>query len=1080
MNLPYDLNEVMGGLKDFQRRSVEYVFQRLYGDEQPTHRFLVADEAGLGKTMVAKGVIAQTVKHLWETTERIDIIYICSNSDIARQNINRLNITDQDDFVLTSRITMLPAQMKDLSRNKLNFVSFTPGTSFNLRSTLGMRSERVLLYWLLDQAWGIAEWGSGPKNALRGYAGAAGFRSRIKEFDRNSIDPTIRDSFLSRLEKEITADREAGNLDLKTAFEDLCGRYQWKRMDHRIPSRDKRDRARFIGRVRSILAQVCLQALEPDLVILDEFQRFKHLLSGDDEASILARDLFTYSYEHTDVRVLLLSATPYKMYTLSQEEEDNHYRDFIHTLEFLQNDPQKTDQFREMIDQYRCEFLRLGSHQSGLENLLAVQERIEKELKAYMVRTERLADSEDRNGMLVESTSQIYDLAVEDVVDYLGLEAVAENVKQRSPLEYWKSSPYLLNFMDGYKFKQEFEKKAQEEAPGNGLADVLLKHPDLLLSRNQIQSYQPIDLGNPRLRNLVQSTITEGYWQLLWVPPSLSYYQLGEPFKDKAELTKKLIFSAWRVVPKTVAVLLSYEVERQIFPFYRRGFEYSSYSDIRPLLQLQFQNERLTGMPVLGLMYPSRVLAENCDPLQIRKEGGFLALEDVLGIVEGKIQALLEGLPAKWVNPDWEVDEAWYWAAPILLDFSKYRKATRSWFEQENLAQIWSGLDEGEETHWLTHVQRAQDLLEKPLLGKPPADLAAVLAKLALGGPGVCALRALTRLSKTIPGNLTRNAAARIAWGFRAFYNRPESMAVIRGINSAEPYWQRLLEYAVGGGMQGVLDEYVHILRESLGLANAEVGEAASEIAAKMMEALTLRTVSFGVDDIQVVEEGIQIQNYRMRARFGIRFGDEKSEFSDEPTRADQVRSAFNSPFWPFVLTTTSVGQEGLDFHQYCHAIVHWNLPTNPVDLEQREGRVHRYKCHAVRKNVAKSYRDQIFSQRNGWVDPWQEMFNQARDQHTQTTSELLPYWIFPDEEGAKIERHVPALPLSRDDYKLAALRQSLAVYRMVFGQPRQEELIDYLTKHLPPEQIEGMVDQVKIDLSPPMKLFKLGDKDNQ
>ena len=55
---------------------------------------------------------------------------------------------------------------------------------------------------------------------------------------------------------------------------------------------------------------------------------------------------------------------------------------------------------------------------------------------------------------------------------------------------------------------------------------------------------------------------------------------------------------------------------------------------------------------------------------------------------------------------------------------------------------------------------------------------------------------------------------------------------------------------------------------------------------------------------------------------------------------AAHLRRAFNSPFWPFVLTSTSVGQEGLDFHLYCHAVVHWNLPSNPVDLEQREGRV--------------------------------------------------------------------------------------------------------------------------------------------
>ena len=70
--------------------------------------------------------------------------------------------------------------------------------------------------------------------------------------------------------------------------------------------------------------------------------------------------------------------------------------------------------------------------------------------------------------------------------------------------------------------------------------------------------------------------------------------------------------------------------------------------------------------------------------------------------------------------------------------------------------------------------------------------------------------------------------------------------------------------------------------------------------------------------------------------------------------RVESVSNAFNSPFWPFVLTSTSVGQEGLDFHLWCHAVVHWNLPANPVDLEQREGRVHRYKGHAIRKNLAR------------------------------------------------------------------------------------------------------------------------------
>ena len=74
------------------------------------------------------------------------------------------------------------------------------------------------------------------------------------------------------------------------------------------------------------------------------------------------------------------------------------------------------------------------------------------------------------------------------------------------------------------------------------------------------------------------------------------------------------------------------------------------------------------------------------------------------------------------------------------------------------------------------------------------------------------------------------------------------------------------------------------------------------------------------------------------RRRVAVRFGRDGTDDEKVLQRSSSVRAAFNSPFWPFVLVTTSVGQEGLDFHQYCHAVVHWNLPSNPVDLEQREG----------------------------------------------------------------------------------------------------------------------------------------------
>src|SRR5699024_10695039 len=103
------------------------------------------------------------------------------------------------------------------------------------------------------------------------------------------------------------------------------------------------------------------------------------------------------------------------------------------------------------------------------------------------------------------------------------------------------------------------------------------------------------------------------------------------------------------------------------------------------------------------------------------------------------------------------------------------------------------------------------------------------------------------------------------------------------------------------------------------------------------------------------------------------------------------VRESFNSPFWPFVLASTSVGQEGLDFNTYSHAVVHWNLPSNPVDLEQREGRVHRYKGHAVQKHVADEYSEYALGETV--QDPWDRLFSAAEAARPEGDSFLDPNW---------------------------------------------------------------------------------------
>ncbi len=340
----FSSRHAMAGLKDFQRRTVEYVFRRLYGDDSAS-RFLVADEVGLGKTLVARGIIAKTLEYLQDQVDRIDVIYICSNAAIATQNINRLNVSDTDGFSIATRLTYLPRQVRSLRKNRVNFISLTPGTAFDhARSRGGHMDERAILYQMLwDLPWAHGsrkrKYQNGLLNMLQATAGKDSWRAKVEVSDIWELDRDLAVAF----RKKVRQDQ-----DLYTDLKECC--WYFRRYKENIDSDFNELRYSLIGRLRSMLASVCLRALEPDLVILDEFQRFKHLLDGYDDASMLATALF----EYPDVRVLLLSATPYKMLTLDQEtDEDDHYPDFIRTLNFLFNDPVRVDEIKKLLAEHR-------------------------------------------------------------------------------------------------------------------------------------------------------------------------------------------------------------------------------------------------------------------------------------------------------------------------------------------------------------------------------------------------------------------------------------------------------------------------------------------------------------------------------------------------------------------------------------------------------------------------------------------------------------------------------------------------------------------------------------------------------
>lgn len=229
---------------------------------------------------------------------------------------------------------------------------------------------------------------------------------------------------------------------------------------------------------------------------------------------------------------------------------------------------------------------------------------------------------------------------------------------------------------------------------------------------------------------------------------------------------------------------------------------------------------------------------------------------------------------------------------------------------------------------------------------------------------------------------------------------------------------------------------------------------------------MSLRTAQIRIDEIESSGAGFAVNDFNTRCRFALRFGDIRDDSNQALVRADSVRDAFNSPFRPFILASTSIGQEGLDFHTWCHAVVHWNLPANPVDLEQREGRVHRYKGHAVRKNIAERYGLTALSKNHEGGDPWQTLFQIATRGKSNGHSDLIPYWIFED-GSSRVERRIPLLPYSKEVGKLKRLKQGLALYRMVFGQPRQEDLLFSLSQNGKQEAVD-LTDWL-ISLQPPI-----------
>lgn len=139
----------------------------------------------------------------------------------------------------------------------------------------------------------------------------------------------------------------------------------------------------------------------------------------------------------------------------------------------------------------------------------------------------------------------------------------------------------------------------------------------------------------------------------------------------------------------------------------------------------------------------------------------------------------------------------------------------------------------------------------------------------------------------------------------------------------------------------------------------------------------------------------------------------------------------------------------------WCDTLIHWDLCSNPVDLEQREGRIQRYGGLSIRRAIADRFGRKALKDTQFGESPWDTLASFAEQARPRDPSGLSPWWIF---QGAQIHRYVFDVPLSAQDQQLSWLQKQRLLYRLVLGQPNQEDLVEYLANN---ERIDANIIQM-------------------
>lgn len=1089
------------GRKPFQEATVLHAVAQLRDPSGP-RRFLVADEVGLGKTLVAQGIL----QHLASTSRPFNVFYVCSSLTIASQNrdslLEVLPPADRERAsVKVDRPTLLPWSGPPAS-NSFTLFTLTPGTLPMKGSLRGRVDERAAIWCLLRQ--GLPDAG-GVLRVLEERLKLVQDQTWQSELERRSQGEML--PRMKELAKPFMAEVRA--------LLHLTGAGDRAVAEALISRLGEKTQLATIQNLRQRLGRLGLGMMKPDLVILDEFQRFFEILEpfrgitdaerqaaateadgepddDDEDAHSLLRLLLGARGGEAAPAILLLSATPYRPPAGGVDGAGvRHYDQFFRLLEFLYDIEAKT-QVPELRSLFRRYGLLLREAAPGSEEVLRLRDEIQARLFRVIARTERgsLLGGE---GNVTAPERRFVELRPNDVRAYRHLWDSAGDDDRGAVTPYWSSIPYPLQMMD----QRYLLRKRATPSPIDGIATS-----PMVLHARQVRRYEELAPPHPRMRALF-SEVAGPMVGLPWLPPSLPWWPLGGSFKDAVDsapaggLSKTLLFSRFRAVPRAVASLISFDSERRVYAEARsrgRNYDYQARRrggrddesapepgfEALPAPSFNWQSrQRETGEreydhPLLSLFVPAPRLGEIGDPQRIAGfDRGDLRRSDALESVTTELAAALSERSGGSVRVGDGRRSGQAWRALIRLERANdatwplFRDALGGWANQTK--------NQGAKAvirAWLREAQSVGPLFSDSLT-ITRGDLEE-LAELALVGPGIVLHRASQRVfSGAGDPKFRMQRSMDIAFGaLRTYLDEPEFHLTLGLRGRPIPNHPEDVRRAVwNGNLEGVLDEYFAV-HAGLGTQTIDPGRERKALDA-LEQALAIRVSSIRVQSLESSEP------FGLRCHAAMPFGltpdkDERRDDDSTRTRPDALRHAFNSPFRPFVLATTSIGQEGLDFHVYCDRLVHWDLPASPVDLEQRDGRINRYGGLAIRKALARQQTAGV-APIPAEGSPWLVLTRALEE----TCEGMAPWW---GTVGAIIRRMVFLPPLAKQEGELDRLLASLSHYRLALGQSDPEQLLRALHRRIESTATEkdratlhAWLRDIRIDLAPVRKNISAG-----